>query len=151
MSSADAAAEAMAGVARALRELVHVPAKASLGASDSIAKLIDQQFDTGTDPYGRAWKPLKASTIKRKGHARIGVDSGAMQRGIDVRPMSGAGVQISVDEDYAPYFSRRRALFPNKGLPATWRAAIASALAESASAVAERTGGEGNIIDQAAE
>lgn len=29
-------------------------------------KLIERQFDTNSDPFGNAWTPLKASTIRQK-------------------------------------------------------------------------------------
>lgn len=149
--SGDAAAAEMQKIASAIRALTHVPSRASRGVATSIGKLIERQFDTGTDPYGRRWKPLKPSTIKRKGHAQIGVDSHAMRDSIDVRPMSGAGVQITVGPDYAAYFSRRRPLFPDKGLPASWRKAVTDALGAEAKTALAGTGASGNILDVAAE
>jgi len=153
MANADAAAAAMQSVARAIRELSRVPARASRGASESIAALIQRQFDTGTDPYGRAWKPLKPSTIKKKGHARILIDKEKLRKGIDVRPMSGAGVQITIDADYAKYHQGTRPILPNRGLPATWKAAITGALTQETQRAIAGTGAvvSGSIIDVAAE
>jgi hypothetical protein len=151
MASAEAAAAAMADVATAIRDLVHVPSRASRGASESIAALIDGQFKTGTDPYGEPWKALKASTIKRKGHAVIGIESSDMRRGIDVKPMQSAGVQITIDADYAAYFQRARPLLPNRGLPVTWQRAITNALSESARDAVQGTGATGSLLDAAAE
>jgi hypothetical protein len=151
MASGEVAAAEMLKIASAIRALAHVPSRASRGAADSISTLIQRQFDTGTDPYGRRWKALKPSTIKKKGHAQIGVDSHRMRESIDVRPMSGAGVQITVEPDYAAYFSRRRPLFPDRGLPRTWQKAITGALNKEAKAALAGTGASGDILDQAAE
>lgn len=151
MAYGEVAAAEMLKIASAMRALAHVPSRASRGAAVSIGKLIQRQFDTGTDPYGRPWKPLKRSTIERKGHAQIGVDSRKMRDSIDVRPMSGAGVQITVGPEYSAYFARRRPLFPNKGLPVTWRKAITDALSKEANVVLAGTGATGAILDVAAE
>lgn len=151
MASADEAAAAMMGVAKAIRSLAHVPSRASRGASDAIARLIDLQFQTGTDPYGDPWKALKQSTIKKKGHNLIGIDSSDMRDGIDVRPMRGAGVQITIDAEYAAYFQKRRPILPTRGLPRTWQRAITDALTTEASGALEGTGAVGRILDAAAE
>jgi hypothetical protein len=151
MSSPEAAAVEMQRIASAIRALTHVPSRASRGAATTIGRLIDRQFETGTDPYGRRWKALKPSTIKRKGHAQIGVDSHRMRDSIDVRPMSGAGVQITVGPDYAAYFAKRRPLFPTHGLPRAWRNAVTDALTQEAKATLSGTGATGAILDAAAE
>jgi hypothetical protein len=151
MASGEVIAAEMQKIASAIRALTHVPSRASRGAAHSIGQLIDRQFDTGTDPYGKRWKPLKPSTIKRKGHAQIGVDSHRMRDSLEVKPMSGAGVQITAGPEYTAYFSRKRPLFPTHGLPRAWRNAITDALNVEAKAVLAGTGATGSILDQAAE
>lgn len=128
MQSIDAAAAAMQQCSRALRQLASVPSQASREASSEILKLIDRQFDDQRDPYGKPWKPLKPSTVKRKGFSLIGFETGRLRAGIRVAPMSGAGVGFQIDAPYAVYFHRRRPILPTRGVPKAWAAAIGAAL-----------------------
>lgn len=121
----------MQGVARSLRELSRVPSYASAEASQSIARLIQYEFATGTDPYGKPWKPLKPSTVARKGHATINVDTHALKDGIQVKPMPGAGIQVTIDADYAAYVQRVRPVLPTGRLPKAWGVAINDAIQEA--------------------
>lgn len=43
---------------------------------------IDEGFDTGHDALGKPWKPLAPSTIRKKGHSQILVDSGHMRESL---------------------------------------------------------------------
>jgi hypothetical protein len=138
--SPEAAAAAMQSAARALRELAGVPAAASREASESIAKLIDRQFATGTDPYGKPWKPLAPSTIKRKGNARINVDTENLWKGVQVAPLPGAGVSVTFADDYAAYVQTVRPVLPNRGVPKPWAAAIADAVGHAKARWAAKAG-----------
>ncbi len=131
MLSAEAAAAALAGAAKAIRALSKVPAQASREASTSIQRLIDQQFARGVDPYGKPWKPNKPSTIERKGHARPNIDTGALWKGARVQPMSGAGISVTFDENYSVYVQNVRPIVPNRGVPKSWAAAIGKAVANA--------------------
>lgn len=137
----------MQSVARALRELSKVPAQASREASVGIARLIDRQFATGTDPYGKPWKPLKASTIKRKGNARINVDTENLWKGVQVKPSSGAGVTVTFDDSYAAYVQNVRPILPNRGLPKSWAEVIAMSLTNAKQRCADKSGAILDSVD----
>lgn len=59
-----------------------VPETARLAAPE-LRALVEQEFATGTNPYGTAWKPLRPSTLKRHGPPPL-TASGAMRGGVTV-------------------------------------------------------------------
>lgn len=123
-------ARSLAEYSRALSDLGKVPARMSASVAKDIKALIVKQFATGTDPYGNAWAPLKASTLKRKKSNMILVETNDMFNSINVAPMQGAGVAITIDETPAIYHQRgtgkmaARPILPKYVLPKAWRAAI---------------------------
>lgn len=136
--SPSAAIAAMNSVARSLRELSKVPAQAAREASDNLDEVMRDQFGSETDPYGKPWAPLAESTVQRKhGDARILRDSDYMLDSLRVAPMSGAGISVTLDPPYTAFHQvgtrnmPARRLLPVAALPATWRAAIQSALDKS--------------------
>jgi hypothetical protein len=111
------------GFAKTLRSLQKVRSSVAREAAGALQARIDQQFVSGTDPYGNPWKANAASTIARKGHGRVGVGiTETMLATTKVVPASGAGLTLTVGVPYAGYFDRVRRLLPDAGLPATWRA-----------------------------
>ncbi len=80
-----------------LGKLAEVPSKVAGDVSEKLADLIDEEFEADVDPYGEPWEPLMASTIDRKhGDDRILERTGDMRNDVDVRPMAGAGIRISI-------------------------------------------------------
>lgn len=83
-------------------------------------------FDTGTDPYGKPWAKLKASTVIRKrGDTRILIRSG-MSRALTYVAALGQGVAFTIGGALGwhmnPTANRvARRILPIFGLPATWR------------------------------
>lgn len=123
-----------------LRALADVPSQASRDAADRIADLIEESFDAGLDPYGRAWAPLMASTIER--HPGRGAppltDTGAMRGSVHVTPKAGAGIDITIDAPYAKfhqtgtkYMAQRQIIPQSGGIAPAWREAIAEAVADN--------------------
>lgn len=149
MVSPAAAAAALKSVERALRQLSQVPSRAAGPASTSIAELIQQEFASGTDPYGKAWRPLKKSTVRRKGNSRPNIDTNDLRDSIDVRPMSGAGVQITLGVDYAAFVQLARPVLPTRGLPKSWASAIAKATDNAKRDWARSAGAGAPVIDAA--
>ena len=49
---------------------------------DDITEAHQRYFDRQTDPNGTAWEPLAASTVARKGHATILVDTGRLRQSL---------------------------------------------------------------------
>ncbi len=113
-----------------LSKLASVPSRASGSVAAEIARLIDQQFASGTDPNGRPWAKLMPSTVKRKrGNTRILVRTGDMRKGVRVTPMSGGGVSITL-AGYGGFHQSGtknmviRMILPGATFPKTWRIAI---------------------------
>lgn len=124
-------------LAENLRKLGGVPSRASRAASEKIAEVIQDQFDAGVDPYGEPWAPLAPSTLERKQGPGILDETGAMRESIDVSPMSGAGVKVTIGEDYARFHQEgtsrmpARKILPEEELPDTWARAIEDAVDEA--------------------
>lgn len=110
-----------------IRKLASVPSQASKDAAVGIANLIENQFDTGTDPYGNAWAPLK------KGGASHLTENHPLRDSIEVKPMSGGGVSVTIGEEYGYYHQTgtsrmpARPILPVRTMPEAWRTAISDA------------------------
>ena len=126
-----------ADLAASLRKLSEIPAQVAAGASEKIAAQVQEDFDAGLDPFGNAWEPLAEATLAKGRHAPPLTDSGAMRDSIDVRPMQGAGISITIDDpavhhQYGTMYMPARPIIPNRSdLPDSWRRAIADAAEEA--------------------
>lgn len=71
-------------------------------------------FETGTDPWGRAWAPLDADTRSPTG--RMGVRSGELLASLTASPtVPTPGVvraEVRVGAPYASFFQRTRPILP---------------------------------------
>lgn len=123
----------MGKLAENVGKLAHVPSKAAAKVADALKVLVQHQFLEGQDPYGKEWKPLAPATVERKQSEAILIDSGSMFRSLDVRPMQGSGVSITIDSpaqihqtgwDGAQGKGPARPILPTKAFPETWRNAI---------------------------
>ena len=102
-----------------LGKLAQVPSRIARPICVGINEQIQKQFDEGKDPYGTPWKPLKPSTVKRKGgDTRILIRTGELLAAI-------ASQLVSID--YLGYHMTAtanrvaRPVFPHRnGLPKTW-------------------------------
>lgn len=136
----------MGRLAENIGKLASVPSRASARVAVEIKALIQQEFDAQADPYGNAWAPHAPATIERHGSHAILDLSGDMRRSLDVRPMRGAGVSITIDhpsEDHQTGWDGpqgkgpARPILPRAGLPPLWKEAIdAAVLAEIQAVVA---------------
>ena len=64
-----------------------------------------QYFTSATDPSGAAWEPLAASTVARKGHAKILIDTQNLFQSLTD---SGAGDAVrEFDQDFLLFGTRR--------------------------------------------
>ncbi len=118
-----------------LGELASVPSRVAKDASKRIAKLIDDQFNNGVDPYGNPWAPLMPATLKKGRRPPPLTDTRAMRDGVSVAPRAGAGVAIEIDADYAQFHQggtanmEARPILPAESeLPDEWQDAIESSL-----------------------
>lgn len=117
----------LAGLQRNLAELAHVPAATSREVSDRLNPMLQQEYATGTDPYGRPWAPLRASTLKKGRRPPPLTASGAMRRGTKAFPLPGAGVGFSlpfpgnIHQGGSVRNLAARPVLPRGGrLPASW-------------------------------
>ena len=116
------------GYARALADLASVPAQIAPRVAARISVDIQASFDAGTDPYGRAWAPLRPRTIAKGRHPPPLTDTSRGRSGIRVFAQSGAGVAMTSSVDYMgihqdgrPGMAARK-FFPEGVLPRKWRA-----------------------------
>lgn len=119
------------GFGIALKRLGSIPSKIAKEASARVSELIDDQFETETDPYGKPWETLSAATVRRKhGDTRILQRSEDLRKKIKVKPMRAAGIAVTFDPPYASYhqtgtrYMPARKLFPEGAFPAKWNAAL---------------------------
>lgn len=117
-----------------MARLARVPSQTAGRAAPAIAHLIDQEFTTGRDPYGRAWAPLKQSTLAKGRRPPPLTDTGAMRAGVDVKPMQGAGIAITFANAVPAVFHQggtrkmvARPPLPGGTFPATWARALETA------------------------
>lgn len=119
---------------KSLDELSLVPIKVAQDAALGINVLIARQFATGSDPYGKHWKPIKASALKRRTNKSSPplTDRGRLSSGTiaEVMPGGRRGVRLVIGAPYG-YFAQvgtkhapARPIFPTRGLPASWRAVL---------------------------
>lgn len=125
-------ADAIAGF---INSLAGVPSRAAPQAARAIRRLITRQFNTGTDPFGRGWAPLAASTIARGRRAPPLTDTRRMRRGIRVNLLRPSGIGITVPDPPSRFHQfgtrkmPRRAILPLRAtLPKSWAAAIERAV-----------------------
>ena len=120
--------QALQRLAEALEELARVPSQASTEAAQKLEMLLKAQFDEGVDPYGKPWAPTA-----KGGHSSL-YAAGDLRDSISVRPMAGAGIQITVDSPYASFHQAgtrnmaARKILPDRGLPTAWSDAIEEAI-----------------------
>lgn len=121
-----------------LRKLADVPSQAARAASARIADVIEQQFDSGTDPYGRAWAPLKPYTLAKGRFPPPLTDTREMRESVEVRPTASGGIEVTMGVDYATFhqtgtrdMAQRQIMPQSGGLPASWSSAIADAVREA--------------------
>lgn len=126
-------------LAQRLREApAAVHRDAEVRVKRAVEGLLEEQFQTATDPHGRPYKPPK------DGHSPPMTRSGRLRRGLVVRVSSTPdGLRIAVDADveYAKYLQRGtykmdpRLIVPGAAVLARrWRDRILAAHAESVAA-----------------
>lgn len=121
-----------------LGELTSIPSRVAKDAAEKIAHLIDDQFSQGCDPYGNAWADLAPAT-KAKGRLPPPLtDTGKMRGSVQVKPLQGAGIEISIAPDYAHFHQTGTVHMPERSilpdgteLPEEWDHAIETAMTQA--------------------
>jgi hypothetical protein len=118
-----------------------IPRELAKALAPKIDARLQTMFATGTDPYGRPWEPLKASTIKRKGG-----NSTILVRDNNLAPgtyaiATGGRLVITIGpagqyaQDGDPGTREPRMVAPAHGMPKTWNQDMAEAQTEVAKQV----------------
>lgn len=126
------------GYSRALADLARVPSQIAKPVAVALNKEIQRSFDAGTDPYGRAWAPLRPRTLAKGRHPPPLTDTRAGRDSVVAAPLAGAGIGITVGVGYMgihqdgdwPRMAARKFL-PERVLPAVWRAIWQSELSRA--------------------
>jgi hypothetical protein len=109
-------------------KLLRVPAKVSSRGAARITSLWQSAYAAGRSPDGQRWPKLAASTVARKGHARILDETGATKRAARAKPAAGAGIRLDTGPKAAWHMTSyggrpARRVLPLR-LPAEWRRAL---------------------------
>jgi hypothetical protein len=113
-----------------IQRLSEVPRKMAVIAAPKLSALLQDQFDRGADPYGRAWAPLKPSTIA-KGRRPPPLTDTRKLREKTVVKVAQYGLRMIVGMPYG-FFHQvgfkvsktrvpPRRILPQYGLPASWK------------------------------
>lgn len=134
---------AAARYANVARELQKVPSRVSAEAAPAIERMWRKTYRAGQDPYGRPWAKLAPSTIARKGHDTIMVETKQTYNETRVRPLPGAGLALSTGYKaqwhLEPTENRpARPVLPLSGLPSAWRERIRKITVDAARKAARR-------------
>ncbi len=96
---------------------------------EELAKLAQEEFDRkavgGRGFGGRRWKPLEPSTIQRKGHETIGIDTGEMVTSLDTS-VNNRGIRVGYRAEHSEHFDEKRPLLPAE-LPKSWEKRLVKA------------------------
>jgi hypothetical protein len=135
---------------RAFAELARVPSKVARKVAHEIDLEIQRCFDRGVDPYGRPWAPLAPATLRKGRTPPPLTDTWKGRASVEVKPMRGAGVAITVGTPYMKYHQSGaskgnwrlpiRMFLPTNVLPKAWRKIYVEALAEMTAAALRVTG-----------
>jgi phage gpG-like protein len=86
-----------------IADLAQVPARTARNVAERLHHEMQEEFDRGEDPYGNPWEPLAESTVDRGRSAPPLTDTGAMRFSLEVKPLRGAGVGITIDHPALPH------------------------------------------------
>lgn len=117
-----------------MRSLSKVPAQLARPIADDLNKEIQRGFDRGTDPYGKKWDGLKASTLARGRFNPPLTDTRAGRESVKIKPTGGAGLKMVIGKKYMVYHTQpkrsprrhyvQRNFVPRDRLPDTWGAIV---------------------------
>lgn len=129
------------GLTNALKVLPRVPSKIAGIAAPRLQRFIQVSIRREVDAYAETFAPHAEATIKRWGAHSILDLTGAGKAGIQVKPMSGSGIQFSAPEHmrFAQGGTKnepKRTVFPdNPSLPKAWNEILDLAVESALKAV----------------
>ena len=92
---------------------------------------LDKTYAAESDPYGKAWAPLAASTLQQKTGSAILIERGSLNSSVGYQA-SGDEAQVSYSDKKAKWHHNgtsrmpARPLVPENGIPSEWEPAIES-------------------------
>lgn len=124
-----------ANLQKMLGQLGRVPSQVAAAGAEGIARAIQDEFDAGQDPFGNAWADLRPATYAKGRDLPPLTDTHAMRDGIEVKPMRGAGIAVTIPDpgvhhQYGTKFMVARPIFPDR-MPDTWQRALSDAADEA--------------------
>lgn len=137
---------------RSVEQLAYVPRKVAVVAAPKITRLLRQQFRNGTDPYGRAWRPLRPATVAKGRRPPPLTETGDLRDGTKAK-VARAGIRLSVRSPYGVYHQTGfvnartgrhvapRRILPQFGLPAAWTSVLREASRHAFRSAIQKTGG----------
>jgi phage virion morphogenesis protein len=78
-----------------------------------VERKIDERFETQTDPDGRPWTPLAASTLRQKRTRTILQETGNLRRSINSQ-IAGETITFTAEADYAGYQQQGASNIPSR-------------------------------------
>ncbi len=127
----------LGGLQANINRLAQIPARASRAVSDRINDRLQEGYDRGTDPYGRPWAPLQASTLAKGRHPPPLTASGDMRRGTIAKPLQRGGVGLLLPFPGQIHMGGSvrnlpaRPPLPRGPVPAAWKADIESSVRDA--------------------
>ena len=120
-----------------IRGLTDVPKRVAAIVAPELTADTQETFQTKTDLYGTAWKPISIKTIKRGTQSAL-IRGGKLSRDVDYGPV-GDKIRARFSVFYARYFiSTGRGTLPMKGRwPAKWDPKLKAATDKAAKDIVE--------------
>ncbi len=117
-------------LAERLGGLATIPSRISAPVAVRFNELLRAEFDSGSDPYGKPWAPLKPSTVRKKGHDLVLIETNKLAAETIAIPRGGAGIEL-ITLPYGAFHQTGtkwmvpREILPDRAdLPLTWQAVI---------------------------
>lgn len=111
-------------LAKKLAKLAEIPHEVAKKSAEEIKKLVDSEFSSGSDPYGRPWK-----SIKKGGPSRLS-ESGALRDSLEVEA-NGTEIKIIFSDYKFAFHQATRPILTVGTMPQSWSKAIETAFIES--------------------
>jgi hypothetical protein len=115
-----------------MERMSKLPDVLAVEAAPGITRLLQDEFERGVDPYGRAWAPLAASTLARGRRAPPLTDTRRLRNGTQAYALPGKGLRLGMGAGYGVFHQigfrnhrggrpvPARRIFPRASLPKSW-------------------------------
>ena len=142
MAGLDALMRRLEKIGAAVVEATKLPQRVADISAANVNKELQRQFAQGVDPYGARYAPITDTTRRLRRGSKTApplTDLGNLRAGTVAMVKPGASkLVLYFGEPYGIYHQRgtsrmpRRAIFPDRGIPEKWRAAVKDAWVQGA-------------------